>query len=171
MKPQVNQQPYLPYIIFDIDGTLANITHRLHYIKSVETIDTTIGKVIMKKPNWEAFNNAMINDEPNKHIVELFHNMCAKSGRPNHPSIFVTGRPESHRDETQDWLMKHRLIPNYLFMRPVKDYRSDVEIKSEIIDKYIMNAPVLFIVDDRDAVVEMWRERGYKCLQCQKGDY
>jgi hypothetical protein len=32
-------------------------------------------------------------------------------------------------------------------------------------------AQVLFIVEDRAAVVEMWRAAGYVCLQCAPGEF
>lgn len=156
----VDQNPYNPYIIFDLDGTLANITHRLHHIKNEE-----------KKKNFDSFNDAMHDDSPNRHIVEIFKRMCHSVHTINNPPIIVTGRPETHRNQTEKWLMHHGLVPHYLFMRPANDYRSDTDIKKEIVEKYIKKAPILFVLDDRDRVVNMWRELGYKCLQVQKGDY
>ena len=154
----VKQNPYKPYIIFDLDGTLANIGHRLHHIQN-------------DKPNWDVFNDACPGDAINTHVYELYQQMCNQSNKPNHPPIIVTARPETHREQTEQWLMKWNLVPRYLFMRPAKDYRPDVEIKKEIVDKYIQKAPVLFVVDDRTKVVNMWRELGYKCFQAQAGDY
>lgn len=148
------------YIIFDIDGTLANVTHRLHHI-------STEGQ----KPNWDAFNDAMVEDTIENSIAQIYYRMCACKHMVNYSSIFVTGRPETHRKQTEQWLMSYKLIPDYLFMRPAGDYRPDVEIKEEILDKYIQNADILFVVDDRQGVVDMWRRHGYKVLQCQKGDF
>lgn len=154
----VNQSPALPYIVFDIDGTLANIKHRLPYIKS-------------EKPDWDSFNESMDKDALNLPVAQIYYKMCDSRHNANHPSIFVTGRPQDYQHKTEQWLLRNKLVPNYLFMRPAGDYRSDVEIKTEIIDKYIKMAPILFVIDDRDKIVEMWRKLGYKCLQCQKGDY
>ena len=156
-RVHVESDPIQPYIIFDIDGTISNLKHRLFRIKE-------------KNPDWEAFNREMIHDALHHHIAAIYYAMC-KRGMNSHPSIFVTGRPENYRYPTTEWLKKHDIHPNYLFMRPYKDYRSDVEIKREIHDKYIKGAPVMMVFDDRDRVVEMWRELGYKCLQTQKGDY
>ena len=158
MIERVKTNLYSSFIIFDIDGTLANIGHRLYHIKS-------------EKQDWDSFNDAMVDDILHRHIAEIYYRMCNIRYMNNYGSIFVTGRPETHRKMTEDWLMKHNLIPNYLFMRPAGDYRSDVEIKAEIYHKYIEPAEILFVVDDRDAVVKMWRMKGLKCLQCQKGDY
>lgn len=167
MNPKIDRDPYMPYIIFDIDGTLANIGHRLHYIKT----EGYLGKEQKEKPDWKSFNDAMINDVLHLHISTIYHRMCNSKHQPNHGAIFVTGRPETHRPQTEKWLIRHGLIPNYLFMRPAEDHRSDVLIKQEIYLNHIAPAPVFFVLEDRDAVVKMWREFGLKCLQVQAGDY
>jgi hypothetical protein len=172
----IHREPHLPYIIFDIDGTLANIKQRLHYIQEIKEDvrnenGSWKGEKVVKKPDWNAFNRAMVHDEPNLHIIGIYKAMCDMKRGGDYPAVFVTGRPEDYRAETEEWLRNNGMQPTRLFMRPEGDYRSDVEIKREIHEKYIKGAPVFFVVDDRDAVVAMWRELGYKCLQCQKGDY
>jgi len=147
-----------PYIVFDIDGTLANIKHRLHNIQD-------------GNKNWEKFNSECHKDEPNKHIIEINKLMCDRNNPKHYPAIIVTGREETYAAETREWLQNHGITWTYLFMRPTKDYRSDVEIKREIIEKYIQPAEILFVLDDREKVVDLWRSMGYKCLQVQKGDY
>lgn len=50
--------------------------------------------------------------------------------------------------------------------------RKDVVIKRELFDRYIRdNYQVLFVLDDRNQVVDMWRELGLKCLQVAPGDF
>ena len=155
------------YIIFDIDGTLANIGHRLHHIRrnSLPFGGEYTNFVI----DWDAFNDDMVHDTLNRHIAAIYDNMCP----PQHSrgSIIVTGRPETHRKQTEKWLSDNLIIPDYLFMRPAGDFRSDVDIKREIVKNNIGDANVLFVIDDRSKVVEMWRDMEYKCLQCQKGEY
>jgi hypothetical protein len=57
-------------------------------------------------------------------------------------------------------------------MRAEKDYRADDIIKGELLDRIISDGwrPWL-VVDDRDRVVKMWRDRGLLCLQCAPGDF
>ena len=162
------------YIIFDIDGTLADISHRLHHIKE-EKEDVRgengswKGQIVVQRPDWQAFNNDMVHDTLNRHIAAIYGSMCP----PHHSrgSIVVTGRPETHRKQTEKWLRDNLIFPDYLFMRPAGDYRSDVDVKRDIVKNNISDAKVLLVIDDRSKVVEMWRELGYHCLQCQKGDY
>ena len=54
-------------------------------------------------------------------------------------------------------------------MRNAEDKRSDKDVKEEILEKHINKSSVWFVLDDRDAVVEMWRENGLCCLQAQEG--
>ena len=46
-------------IVFDIDGTLANIEHRRAFVAT-------------KPKNWKAFNAGIVNDTPHEDIVWLW---------------------------------------------------------------------------------------------------
>ena len=54
----------------------------------------------------------------------------------------------------------------HLYMRKEGDTRDDVEVKREMIHSLnITPDDVLCILDDRQGVVDMWREEGFRCLQ------
>jgi len=144
------------WIIFDIDGTLADISHRLHHIKG-------------DKKDWNAFNSGIMHDAVKKDIKELYI-ICEET--LNHIAI-VTGRFEKYRKETEKWLLDNLFFYDELHMRPDDDYSSDYIIKEMIWEKNFRNKnrDIVFIVDDRQQVVDMWRSKGITCLQCQKGDY
>ena len=62
--------------------------------------------------------------------------------------------------------------PDELFMRPTGDTRKDSILKKEIYDNHIKGKyNVKYVLDDRDSVVEMWREQGLTCLQVAPGDF
>ena len=76
------------------------------------------------------------------------------------------------------WTRFYRQTSNQLFLRADKDYREDSIVKSEMLDKLIktemvngVNEDNLIIFDDRQSVVDMWRERGVTCFQVAKGDF
>ena len=73
------------------------------------------------------------------------------------------------------WGHFYRQTSNQLFLRADKDYREDSIVKSEMLDKLIetegVNINSLIIFDDRQSVVDMWRERGVTCFQVAKGDF
>lgn len=149
-------------IIFDIDGTLADASHRIHHIK--------------KKPkDWDAFFGAQIDDKPHRHIVDM---LLAIKCMGKNPVIFVSGRPANYREVTEKWLTKHGIFNPFidgklwLFMRPTGDRRDDDIVKRELLGRIRMEGfePIMAF-DDRDRVVKMWRAMGIPCLQVAEGDF
>ena len=86
--------------------------------------------------------------------------------------IYVSGRGSEHKDVTLDWLEKHNFPVDHLHMRKSGDYRKDYIIKKEIYDEMIKEVfDILFILDDRKQVVDMWRKEGLTVLHCAEGDF
>lgn len=143
-------------VLFDIDGTLANINHRRSYLER-------------SPPDWKAFNAEMGNDTPNEAIVSLYRALWMTV---DHNPILVTGRNERSRQLTEQWLAWNEIPFRRLLMRKDNDFRADHIVKEEILDQLLTEGlKVLFTVDDRQQVVDMWRRRGITCLQCDAGDF
>ncbi|MEE1225907.1 MAG: hypothetical protein UHM08_02270, partial [Bacteroidales bacterium] len=95
--------------IFDIDGTLADCSQRLHFIQQ-------------EKPDWESFYKDCVNDKPILPVVEL--TQILKDSYQD--LIFVTGRPEKYMEETTEWLCNQLETDCIiLFMRKDGDHRPD----------------------------------------------
>lgn len=141
--------------IFDIDGTLADCSHRLHHIQ--------------KQPkDWDAFFAETYNDVPFDHIVELFASI-----KKSHAIIFVSGRPERTRKATETWIADHlRLGFPQLYMRPDGDRRDDDIVKMELLAQLRADGfePIM-VFDDRTRVVNAWRAAGIPCAQVAPGDF
>jgi len=150
----------MDWVIFDLDGTLADISHRLHFIRSSEEKENF-------KKDWNSFNSGIPEDKLKLPIAAL-HKMCFDNG---YNIAIVTGRSKDYQVETIKWLMNNQIHFDEIHFRPAGNYHSDYIVKQEIYDKHFKERNVLFVVDDRDQVVEMWRRNGVTCLQCQKGDY
>ena len=131
-------------IICDLDGTLCNIEHRRHLVEG-------------EKKNWKLFFDEMHKDTANAWCVLL---LAAMRSRPATEIVFVTGRPDSHKGMTEEWLSRHGFAGNDLFMRKTGDYRPDWQIKEEILNKHLKDRLILFVIDDRKQVVDMWRRNG-----------
>lgn len=146
----------LSAVIFDMDGTLADVTHRRPFI-------TGTGK-----KNWAAWNERMGDDPPNMPIAALARMMAASGST----IIVCTGRHEEYRRLTETWLLLHEIPAHRVYMRPSKDSRADHVVKLELLARIRDDGfdPVL-VVDDRSSVVAMWREAGLTCLQCAPGDF
>jgi phosphoglycolate phosphatase-like HAD superfamily hydrolase len=140
-------------VIFDIDGTLADISAREHHVK--------------KRPkNWKGFFEGMSGDVP---IVPIL-NLCNTLYEAGFEIILFTGRPEDYRKDTEEWLDKHKVKYHSLFMRGSRDMRDDTIVKKEMLE-HINKKKIAFIVEDRNRVVQMWRDEGYICLQCAPGEF
>lgn len=143
-------------VVFDIDGTLANIDHRLDYVRS-------------KPKNWKAFNAGIPNDKVNYPVAEMF---WALSATEQHTIILASGRSEDSRISTQDWLRKNSLSAyDKLYMREAGDYRSDDIVKQEILGQIIADygKKPNMVFDDRPRVVKMWRDNGIFVFDVYQG--
>lgn len=140
-------------VIFDIDGTLADVSERIHHV----------GK---KPKNWNAFFAGMAQDKAIHSMVRLCNILYASRLR----ILLCTGRSEAHRDETVQWLAEKGVDYHELILRRDGDRRSDTVVKREMLagmDK----SRIIFVVEDRSRVVEMWRSEGLVCLQCAPGEF
>lgn len=138
--------------VFDLDGTLADINHRLPLIKC-------------DKPDWPSFFRSCVSDRPKKTIIDLL-DMCRTFGTV----LILSGRSDEVKGYTVDWLYDHNVTYDFLLMRQKDDNRRDEILKKEMLDKFLrvhLDMKVQFIVDDRQRVVDMWRENGYTVLQCE----
>lgn len=143
------------YIIVDIDGTIAKVGDRLKYLQQ-------------EQKDWDLFYEHCDEDEPILDVVNIVKSLY-KAG---HGIIFCTGRRESVRAKTEKWIQEHvGLTPNEysLLMRKDNDWRHDVIVKP-----LMLNVPageVLCVLEDRNSMVNKWRELGYTCLQVNDGDF
>lgn len=94
---------------------------------------------------------------------------------PEHVEVFIfSGRSESNgaRLATENWLSENNVPYNQLIMRQEKDNRPDTVVKREMYSKHIKGKyNTLFCVDDRDCVVNLWRDMGLDCFQVYYGNF
>jgi phosphoglycolate phosphatase-like HAD superfamily hydrolase len=141
-------------IIFDIDGTIADCTHRLHYIKD-------------GKKDWDSFFGTVSADTVIEDMQKLYNQLHVL----NH-IIICTGRSDVCREATEQWLHDHGFRYVKLYMRKAGDRRADYLAKEDMLKQILSDGykPTM-VFDDRTQVVEMWRRNGIRCLQVAKGDF
>lgn len=138
-------------IIVDIDGTIADISHRLHFIGG-------------KKKDWPAFFKAMNKDEPKQNVIDVVNVLAAVF-----KIILVTGRPKNYKTKTVKWLGKYGVRYDLLYMREKGDFRADEIIKKEIYEKEIKSIyEIIATIDDRQKIVNFWRKEGLTCFQVER---
>ena len=105
-------------------------------------------------------------NQPVAHVLATYKNL-------GYAILLLSGRSDAYKEETLRWLAKHEISYDLLQMRPVKDTRKDSIFKRELYDKYIADQyRVEFILDDRNQVVNMWRdELKLPCFQVYFGDF
>jgi FMN phosphatase YigB (HAD superfamily) len=136
-------------VVFDLDGTLANIDHRVHLVRS-------------KKPQWDKFYAQCVDDRVNEWCKEMMNSFHAQQ----YSVYIVSARPETYRKETEEWLYRKGVNYTKLVMvRPSRDYTGDADLKRAWLKEF-GKENILFVVDDRQRVVDMWRQEGVVCLQC-----
>lgn len=141
--------------VFDIDGTLANNQHRTHWISSYPK-------------NWKACDAAIPYDTPHQDIIWLLDTLV----RPDSRIILCTGRSESTRQVTEEWLKKHSVYWDNLYMRKDGDYRKDSIVKVELLKQITFDYAKPYIwFDDRQQVVDAIRDQGIRVLQVAPGDF
>lgn len=87
--------------------------------------------------------------------------------------IFLTGRPEVARENTERWLRENGFTEYTLIMRDKDDFRHGDDYKRCMYNEHIkpMNKRVLCVLEDSEKCVKMWREEGLLTLDVASADY
>jgi predicted secreted acid phosphatase len=142
-------------IIVDIDGTIANNSHRVRFVDGSQVKD------------WDQFNALSANDPVNEWCRDMVYGLHDQG----YKIVFLTARNGSKetREMTERWLKANirQDIPYVLYMREVGDTRTDFISKEEI---YLVQiAPyydVVMAIDDKRFVCDMWLSLGIVALHC-----
>lgn len=140
-------------MIFDLDGTLADHRHRLHFVQS-------------DPKDYDSFYQACSGDKLNKAVYELYYRLTS-GGRFADDVIICSGRSDVCLTMTEAWLKDHGIVYRNLMMRRVGDHRLDYIIKREMLEviRDGWRLTPVFAIDDSPAVVQMWRDHGVPCFQ------
>lgn len=139
-------------VIFDLDGTLADNSHRSPYD--------------LEKCGEDAPKPTVI--QYLKMLREQGYKIITVSGREGGTKDDIT----KYRRITENWLQTHCDGSDEHYQRTQGDSRKDDIVKEEIFRQFIADRyNVKLAVDDRDTVVEMWRRIGLECWQVQFGNF
>jgi hypothetical protein len=147
-------------VIADLDGTIALIEHRRHWL------DADRHPELASDERWRAFFADCPNDLPN---IPVINTLWALRWSWYEIHIF-SGRSDEVRKETVDWLSDFQVPYCHLRMRPAGDFTPDEELKRQWIQEYDLEQ-VMCVFDDRQKVVDMWRQLGLTCFQVAPGEF
>ena len=132
-----------PLAFVDIDGVLADVRHRLHFIE--------------RRPrDWDGFFDAAVDDPIHPEGIALVETL-----RADHEIVFLTGRPRRLAADTERWLTEHGVGGHRLVMRPERDRRPAATVKLELIKEIAGTRRVAIVVDDDTDVIRTMRNAGY----------
>ena len=136
-----------PFVVFDVDGVLADVRHRLHY-------------VARRPKDWDAFFAAARYDPPLDEGIRLARSLVGESR-----IAYLTGRPERCRRDTEEWLRRHDLPLGELLMRPEGNRQPARHVKQRALARLARRGPVAAVVDDDPEVCAVLRAAGYQVQQ------
>ena len=146
-------------VIFDLDGTLADITAR----RTLSTKDNN-------KMDWGVFQDPknIDLDVPNQKVVDMLDMI---DNTDKYQIWILSGRSDVTKDVTINWLSNHGINYDHLIMRDQDNlYMPDNDLKqSWLNDIGVDNVAMVF--DDRNQVVDMWRANGLTTFQVADGDF
>ncbi len=153
-----------PLYIFDLDGTIADISHRRHIIEEPGKNDD----------KWRRFYAAFVDDKPNRSVLFTLNTLYVSGA-----DIWIfSGRSDEVREVTEDWLCDHTIFSKYylntaLMMRQAGDYTPDDVLKERWLNNMLDadRKRLVAVFDDRKRVVDMWRRNGIPCFQVADGDF
>ncbi|MER7463257.1 HAD family acid phosphatase [Streptomyces sp. NPDC097981] len=132
-----------PLAVFDIDNTLADTDHRQHFLE--------------RRPrDWDGFFGAAPADPPLARGVALAVERAADC-----EVVYLTGRPERCRADTEEWLTRHGLPEGRLWMRGNQDRRPARTTKLEVLRRIARGREVRMLVDDDELVCQAARAAGF----------
>ena len=180
---------YKKIVIVDMDGTLANCEHRSRpkekhcqpckgtgkvrgydgkEFKAELCCQDCGGKGHVTGTDWKFFYTpGLIEQDPPFPVVVEW----VRALHEVYTVLIVSGRGADIAAEgTVNWLAKHNVPYDHIFMRASGDHRDDVEVKQDILNM-LPKDRIAFTIDDRNRVVEMWRKNGLTCYQVAEGDF
>ena len=145
-------------ILCDIDGTLATIGDRAKILE----------KDKLTEKDYDEFNARSAASSCIQDIANIIRNLKDAETK----IYLITAREKKWKKITQSWLKLNEIPYDNLLMRNDGDKNSDADVKLKIVKEYVNPKRVWFVLEDRDDVVQMYREElGLTCLQVNKGDY
>ncbi|MEU8839465.1 HAD family acid phosphatase [Streptomyces roseus] len=132
-----------PLAVFDIDNTLADTDHRQHFLEG-------------RPRDWDGFFGAAPADPPLARGVALAVEQAADC-----EVVYLTGRPERCRADTEEWLTRHGLPEGRVWMRGNQDRRPARSTKLEVLRRIARGREVRMLVDDDELVCQAARAAGF----------
>ncbi len=164
-------------IIVDLDGTLSldhvRAKQYLHLPCGCDKGMVAVGYTCVlcngkgKIHMWDEYFAACEEDVVNEAVWEIMDTFY-----PYKEITILSGRSDVVYDRTVAWLKKNNVPYHDLWLRPKDSRIDDFVLKVSQAKKMGMTPEnTLFVLEDRQRVVDAWRASGYTCLQVAPGNF
>ena len=169
-----------PIVICDIDSTLADDNGRLRHLAEYctqcnEPWEDAEGRPLVgncivtghphirHKKDWGSYFAAVSDDKPIPQMVNLLERLN------DHLIVLISGRPVSNGATkvgilTEDWLLKHNIHFDRLFLKMRDFHQKSPDFKKGILEHLPKNRIAIVFDDDPDCCA-MYRSQGLYVLQ------
>lgn len=137
-------------VIFDMDGTLADVSSIRHHLTKFDETKRTVVK------HFHRFHAASVSVPPHHHVV----NAAQVAKIMGNDVLVVTARKHMWRHHTAWWLAMHDVPSDMLMMRGNEDNRKDYEVKKDMLDTIRKAYNVIHAWDDNPSIIKLWTEEG-----------
>ncbi len=144
-------------VVFDLDGVISDASHRQHYLVGARSADK----------DWDGFFGACVDDPPIAAGVALVDAISADI-----TVVILTARVFEVRDQTIDWLSRHKVRHDWLILRGEHEGEPSTDWKRRQFEQLAdAGAEVGFVLDDDPRNVAMARTAGYAAMYVPSGYY
>lgn len=139
-------------IVFDMDGTLVNVSSIRHLVQG--------GPENNYKKDFDAFHRESVNCPAIPWVAAAARDASGLGYRV----LQVTARQHKYIGPTSWWIAENFIPSDGLYMRATGDFRPDYVVKREILDRLLKRFDIVKAYDDNPAVVRLWSEYGIPCI-------
>lgn len=135
-------------VIFDMDGTLADVSSIRHHLTKYDEGKRRIIK------HFNRFHAESVSVPPHNHVV----NAAQMAHMLGHAVLVVTARKHLWRHHTAWWLAINNVPSDALMMRGNDDDRKDYEVKKDMLDTLRKAYDIIHAWDDNPNIIKLWQE-------------
>jgi hypothetical protein len=136
-----------PYAVVDLDGVIADVSVRLHHIEG-------------GRKDWDTFFAGIPDDPPLAEGIAVARRLAV-----DHELVYLSGRPERTRADTEAWLLRHDAPLARLLLRREGDHRPARMVKLGVLRRLAGERTVAVLVDDDPAVCQTARAAGFDVFE------
>jgi FMN phosphatase YigB (HAD superfamily) len=135
-------------VIFDMDGTLADVSSIRHHLTKYDASKRRVIK------HFNRFHAESVSVPPHSYVV----NAAQMAHMLGHAVLIVTARKHLWRHHTAWWLALHDVPSDVLMMRGNEDNRKDYEVKKDMLDTLRKAYDIIHAWDDNPSIIKLWQE-------------